>query len=311
MRTNVVHNLKDCAEYRQALEVRPAKTARRTGTILLSLLIAAATWAWMTQVNLVVRARGLVRPVSQTSKVINTTDGRTLSATVGSRVTEVHFRLGEQVSAGDLLVRLDTSHLDNNIARQERALNTANVEHQQLLQTQELAVSEFELNKAKLEAELEQVETQLELDRTKQTLQVRVAEVTLRQARASKSRVDELRKANAISQTDIDDARVKLAEAEEALATAQLPVNEQQKVVLSRTITLEEKKASVRESELELRIQQKLGEITTAELELARLRLQKEQADLRAPSDGIVITGEIKVGDTLEQGKVEVELADE
>ena len=53
-----------------------------------------------------------------------------------------------------------------------------------------------------------------------------------------------------------------------------------------------------------------LGEINTTELELANLQLEKQQSELRAPSDGVVITGEIKVGDTLEQGKTVIELAD-
>lgn len=310
MRTHVVHNLKDCAEYRQALEVRPARTARRSGFLLLSLLAAAVAWAWVTQVNLVVRARGLVRPVNQTSKVINTTDGQKLSATIGSRVTEVHYRVGDRVSKGDLLLRLDTGHLDNNIRQQERALRTAEAEHARLLEIQKLARREHEVTEARLEAELLQATTQIQLARDKQVLQIRVAEAALKQASAGKARADELRAASAVSDADYESALLKLAQAEEALAQAQLPVSEQSKVIVERSILLEQQKASVRESELSLRIEVKQGEINTAELQLASLQREKQQSELRAPSDGVVITGEIKVGDTLEQGTTVIELAD-
>jgi hemolysin D len=310
MRTHVVHNLKDCAEYRQAMEVKPANTARRSGFLLLALLAAAVAWSWMTQVDLVVRARGLVRPVSQTSKVINTTDGQKLSATIGSRVTEVHYRVGDRVSRGDLLVRLDTGHLDNDIIRQQRAVKTAQAQYARLLEIQELGKSEYEVNKAKLEAELQQAETQIQLESERRILQTRVAEATLKQMNAGKARADELQAAKAISVADYEMAVVKLAQAQEALAKAQLPVNEQQRVIVQRTISLEEKKHSVRESELSLRLEMKQGEINTTELELANLQLEKQQSELRAPSDGVVITGEIKVGDTLEQGKTVIELAD-
>jgi multidrug efflux pump subunit AcrA (membrane-fusion protein) len=197
MRTHVVHNLKDCAEYRQAMEVKPANTARRSGFLLLALLAAAVAWSWMTQVDLVVRARGLVRPVSQTSKVINTTDGQKLSATIGSRVTEVHYRVGDRVSRGDLLVRLDTGHLDNDIIRQQRAVKTAQAQYARLLEIQELGKSEYEVNKAKLEAELQQAETQIQLESERRILQTRDAEATLKQMNAGKARADELQAAKA------------------------------------------------------------------------------------------------------------------
>ena len=51
-------------------------------------------------------------------KVYNAGRGEALSATAGGRVVEVRARQGDQVRQGDVLVRLETGRLDNEIARQ-------------------------------------------------------------------------------------------------------------------------------------------------------------------------------------------------
>ena len=46
-------------------------------------------------------------------------------------------------------------------------------------------------------------------------------------------------------------------------------------------------------------------------IELANLELEREQAVIRAPMNGIVTVGDIKVGDILERGKPVVEIAEQ
>ena len=46
-------------------------------------------------------------------------------------------------------------------------------------------------------------------------------------------------------------------------------------------------------------------------MELANLELERKQAELRAPMDGVVTSGDIKVGDMLAAGKAVVEIAEE
>jgi multidrug efflux pump subunit AcrA (membrane-fusion protein) len=51
------------------------------------------------------------------------------------------------------------------------------------------------------------------------------------------------------------------------------------------------------------------AEVVSARLELGKLTLEHKHAVLRAPLDGIVTTGDVKVGDVLETGKAVVEIA--
>jgi multidrug efflux pump subunit AcrA (membrane-fusion protein) len=54
--------------------------------------------------------------------VIAGASGETLSATSGGRVVAVHFRPGDEVTAGQVLVELDTGRLDGEMARQRRTI---------------------------------------------------------------------------------------------------------------------------------------------------------------------------------------------
>ena len=59
----------------------------------------------------------------------------------------------------------------------------------------------------------------------------------------------------------------------------------------------------MKREELELKRKAKQGEIEAARLELANLELERQQAVIRAPIDGVVTAGDVKVGDLLEPGK--------
>ena len=67
----------------------------------------------------------------------------------------------------------------------------------------------------------------------------------------------------------------------------------------------------MKREELELKRATKRGEVEAARIELANLELEREQAVIRAPIDGVVTTGDVKVGDVLEPGKPVVEIAEQ
>src|SRR5438874_2498620 len=60
--------------------------------------------------------------------------------------------------------------------------------------------------------------------------------------------------------------------------------------------------------ELERNQRTKQGEIDAARIELAGLEAERRQAVIRAPRGGVVITGDVKVGDLLEPGKAVAEV---
>jgi HlyD family secretion protein len=79
--------------------------------------------------------------------------------------------------------------------------------------------------------------------------------------------------------------------------------------VLRRALTLAEKDYAVRRQELETKRGIKHGEVEALRIELANLELDRRQAVIRAPLDGMITVGDVKVGDLLERGKPVVEVA--
>ena len=77
-----------------------------------------------------------------------------LSTAVGGQVLEVNVREGDEVRQGALLIRLETSRLDNEIDKQRRLLRVAEEELDKLDQLAGLTTLQFEAARAKAKAEL-------------------------------------------------------------------------------------------------------------------------------------------------------------
>src|SRR6266571_8798072 len=122
MRNDLTQDMADTTEFRLTLQARPPRIVHGTLLLLATLLGAALVWSAVTQADLVVRAAGRVRPVTSPMRVINGGSGEVFSASIGGRVVSVHFREGEEVHQGDVLIRLDTERLENEITKRRRAL---------------------------------------------------------------------------------------------------------------------------------------------------------------------------------------------
>src|SRR5262249_7316457 len=123
-----IMDLDRCDEFALAMQARPPKLAHGVLLVLVVLLGTAVTWGALTEADLVVRAPGRGRRVSTRTKVVAAAHGDSLAAGLGGRVVEVGFQPGDEVRAGDVLVRLDTERLDNEIARRRRAIATGEEE---------------------------------------------------------------------------------------------------------------------------------------------------------------------------------------
>src|SRR5262249_17921456 len=122
MRNDLMRDLADTTEFRLTLQARPPRIVHGTLLLLAPLLGPALVWPAVTKADLVVRAAGRVRPVTSPMRVVNGGSGEVFSASVGGRVVAVHFWEGEEVRQGDVLIRLDTERLDNEIVKRQRAL---------------------------------------------------------------------------------------------------------------------------------------------------------------------------------------------
>jgi hemolysin D len=79
--------------------------------------------------------------------------------------------------------------------------------------------------------------------------------------------------------------------------------------ILEQALVLAEKDYAVKRKGDEMQRGLKLGDLAAARIELVNLESERKQAMIRAPMDGIVTAGDVKVGDTLERGKPVVEIA--
>ena len=140
-------------------------------------------------------------------------------------------------------------------------------------------------------------------------LDIRLAEVEVHSAEDEHDRIARLAASRAAADADLVKARARLQEAKEKLRKARLPVDDGRESILRQALLLAERDAAMRKEELTMKRAVKQGEVDGARIELANLELDRKQASLLAPMDGIVTAGDVKVGDVLETGKAVVEIA--
>jgi multidrug resistance efflux pump len=80
---------------------------------------------------------------------------------------------------------------------------------------------------------------------------------------------------------------------------------------LSRTLAALEKDYRLKLAELSQKEDAKRSELDADQSSLENLELERRQAVIHAPASGVVTTGDIKTGDTLEPGKPILEIAEQ
>jgi multidrug resistance efflux pump len=309
MRNDLVLDLAECTEFRQTLLARPPQIVHGTAGLLVVLLGAALAWAAVTRANLVVQVPGRVRPVSTPKKVYSAARGEVLSAGVGGRVVEVNVREGDEVRQGTLLIRLETSRLDNEIAKQRRLLQVVEEELAKLEQLDELTRRQFAAARSKAEAERMQAREDLRRAKAQQDAEVRLVQVELETAQEEEGQLRVLVSRRAAPRADLTKAERKTREAREKMAKTRLPVDESRVPVAERALELVDQDYALKMQELKLKRAAKQGEVEAARIELSNWELEWELAEIRAPIDGVVTKGDLKAGDLLEPGKPVLELA--
>jgi multidrug resistance efflux pump len=310
MRNDWVLDLADCTEFRRTLQERPPWAVHATVVVVVLLLGSALLWAALTEADLVARARGCVRPRTTPFKVVNAVNGEVFSATSGGRVVEVHFRVGDRVQRGEMLLRLDTERLDAEMAKRRRALQAGQDEVGHLERLLELTARSYEVARARAEAELDQAERELDLARERQRVDVSLAQVELDLAREDERRVERLVSQKASSAAELAQVTAKAREARLRLEKARLPLDDSKVEVQRRAVEQVSREEALKQDELQMKRSAKQAEVEAARMELNALGLEKRQAVFRAPTDGVVVAGDVKVGDVLERGKPVLEIAE-
>jgi len=299
-----VANLADCSEFRQTLAARPHRMVHGTALLLGCVLLSAFGWAAVTKANLVVLAQGRVRPETIPTRVFTPS-----SANYDGRVAAAPFDEGATVRQGDLLVRLDTSRIDNSIERVTRTIAAAEQELAHLRPQRELLTGQCQTAEEKARRELHQAEEAVRLATDRRASDIRQAQSEVDVATANYERIQKLSVQNAATAQQVSDATAKLNQAEEQLVKAQLPVDDSAIAVSRQAVELVSRDFAVRTADLETRIAAKQGEIDAAGRDLANLTLERDACELRSPIDGVIVAGRVRVGDVLEPGKPVFEVA--
>lgn len=304
MSRSLVLELADCTEFRQTLSARPPQIVHGTALLLTGLLAAAVGWSALAQANLVVLAQGRVRPHEIPTRIFTPS-----SIEFEGRVVEAPFDEGDVVRRDDVLVRLDTTRIDITIAKLTRTIEAGQQELAKLMGQQMLLSLQSSSAQDKARTELRQAEEALNYATEQRDSEVRQAQAELVAAEDQSQRIRKLSESRVATQQQVIEAEAKFTQAQEKVRQAALPVDGSGVDVARRGLELVERESAVREAELEARIVVKQGEVEALQKDLDNLRVQREAAVLRAPIDGVVVAGRIRVGDVLEPGKPVLELA--
>jgi hemolysin D len=304
MSRGLVVDLAECSTFRQTLAARPPQIVHGTALLLMVLLAAAVTWAALVKANLVVRAAGRVRSVEIPTRVFTS-----FSADLEGRVVHAPFAEGDVVREGEVLVRLDTAHLDNRIAKLERTLQSSAEEIVKLTGLETLVDQQLKAAKDKAQAELVQAEVALARAANRRASEIRLAQAGLKAADDHWQRMNNLTGSRAVTAQDVVKAEAEVRQAREKVVQAELPAEESQVAIARRAVELVDREFAVRRAEVQARLVVKQGEADAARNELANLNLQRAEAELRSPIDGVVVAGRVQPGDVLERGKAVLEIA--
>lgn len=210
----------------------------------------------------------------------------------------MNFHIGGEVKKGDVLFRLDTERIDNEIAKANRRLAAEREEAVRLESLLRLSREAHEVAKAKAEADLARATQEHESE-------LGTARRELERAQEEEERMRGLVRAEALPHGDLDRAIARRQDAEAKLSAAESRTVE----ATRRQRDLIDKENALRLEELELRLTAKRADASTDEKEIANLGLERSHAVVCAHVDGVVVAGELNVGDMVQPGKAVVSIA--
>ena len=231
------------------------------------LLITAVLGAYVTQVDIAVHARGVVRPEGDVLQLVSETTGRVL---------EVRVQEGSIVQAGDLLVQLD----DRDLRLRERSL---------LDQIHRLEERLQDVQRRVLEAESLD-ETAAEIDAAEEDAAVRAVLLNLDAAREQRRRTEQLFDEGLASRRALEEARLAFDHAE---AERDRP----------STVQFKRQQARVRIDDIAAERIPLQSALSTAYHDLEQCRLEITRREIIAPVDGrITAMSRLKRGAFLNGG---------
>jgi len=220
--------------------------------ILAVIVAVAVAWAYVTPIDISVRARGIVRPEGEPVRIISE---------VGGRIHRIHVKEGDHVHAGDPLVQFDTRDLSLKQHSLEKRIHFSEL-HLADLQRQvddATAVEERSASVDSFDHDAAQASARVNLENAR----VRFARMDLlfREGLVARQTYDESRMA--LSQTEADSARLS-----------------------SKSLELKRAQGAVRLRDLAAQMTPLRAELSALYHELEQTRLDMNRLTVMAPNDG-------------------------
>jgi adhesin transport system membrane fusion protein len=305
MNNDQLLDLADCTEFRQRLQAKTPPAVSLMLLLLLLLVAAAVVWAVLAKVSLVVVAQGRIRPSETPQRIYPA-----ITAHLEGRVSEVFVKEGDRVAAGDVLLQLDTSKLDNEIAKHTHEIAAGKAELAELRQLVQLLEERTTVAQSQARAELQQQLDKQQRDSSRRKSEIRRAAAALAKSRDHANRIRLLVKQKVETASSWMQASTQMQQDEAALQQAKLPIDEGAIAVRRQALALVDRDHQLKHAELAARIARREGQVKAAGKELANRQYERQHAELRAPLDGVIVTGNVKVGDLLQAGQPALEIAE-
>lgn len=100
----LIWDIKDLSESRELMEARPHNIVYVLVVLLFLLLVGAVVWSYFSNIDVYVKAPGVVRPNDQLSVIDNKVTGK---------ISQVNFVDGQMVKKGAVLLVIDHSNVDS------------------------------------------------------------------------------------------------------------------------------------------------------------------------------------------------------
>lgn len=268
----MIPDLSQCGDLYQTLVARPPRIVRGTIALLVAILATAAAWAGCTEVDVVAKAGGVIRPASDTVKIQSPAAGR---------IREARVRAGDRVSAGDVLLRLDTETTEAEIDKLRKAIEAGDREVRDL---EDLRVTTRE------EARLLRSQSDLEVQTAREASETAEREV---------DRLRPLADQGVVARREVEKLETSSREARLRLEGAE------------RNRETKERSSAARAQELEIRIASRRAGVEEQRDTLRVLELERQRATLTSPIDGVVSVGEPMAGNVVTAGQVLLEIVPE
>jgi multidrug resistance efflux pump len=307
----------------ETLLARPPRVLSALALLSGGVLAATAALTFLARVDLGVTAPVRVRSLDAPPNDFDAVSGRTISAAVGGRVSEVCRQGGDEVRSGDVLVRFDLARLDADLSRvetQEKALadeaafletilaeldrqeQSETVKHRAAAGEAEEAVR-AERDRQRLEEERrvadEAIAALAAAERTREAALLR-EQVSLGIA----PRIDFERAARAPQEAETRLARSRLRPGGATVAQAE------RRLEMVRAGAESARKEFARDRAEQLsRLSARRRDLDAARKSIALLRRDREESVVRAPAAGVVTQVLVRPGDVVEPGRPLLALA--